>query len=227
MRPRARFAVGLSVCAGLLAFVPSAFANEAIVSIDQTSSEHGLKGCPHAGFPIQICSSGSYELDSDLVVSAHNTDALQIFADNVTLNLNGFTISGPWVAGDGFPFGTGVYSPNSNITIRNGKVTGFPQGIFLKGSAEFVEVVTVTGNNYGIDSWGDSTFIDRATATKNGLGIVLYGSGMITNSLVTANGVGIYFGVAGGYGGDTIITNSTDVTGGTSMGTNVCTAGKC
>ena len=86
---------------------------------------------------------------------------------------------------------------------------------------------SVTGNNYGIDSWGDSTFIDRATATKNGLGIVLYGSGMITNSLVTANGVGIYFGVAGGYGGNTIITNSSDVTGGTSMGTNVCTAGKC
>jgi hypothetical protein len=225
---RTTFAVALLLCPAVLAVVPSAFAATDIVSIDQKSSENGLKGCHHSGFPIQICDSGSYRLDSNLIVSAYDTDAVQISADNVTLDLNGFTVSGPWVQGSTHFFGTGVYSPNSNITIRNGKLTGFPQGIFVKGSNEFLELVTVTGNNYGIDSWGDSTFVDRATATHNPFGgIVLYGSGMVTNSLVSSNGSGVYIGGAGGYGANTLISNSTDVAGGTSMGTNACTSGKC
>src|SRR6266542_5221831 len=229
MRHRANFAVGLLLCTAPLVVVPSAFAATDIVAIDQKLSENGLKGCHHSGFPIQICDSGSYRLDSNLILSAYDTDAIQISADNVTLDLNGFTISGPWVPGGTHFFGTGVYSPNSNITIRNGKLTGFPQGIFVKGANEFVELVTVTGNYYGIDSWGDSTFVDRATATHNTFaGVVLYGGGMVTNSLVSSNGQGIYIGGAGGYGANTIINNSSaDAVGGTSMGTNVCSSGKC
>lgn len=234
MRRRHLLAVGSLFCAVLFAHVPSARAGDdgdersEVVSINQESSEHGLKGCQHSGFPIQICRSGRYRLTSNLTVAAFDTDAIQIFANQVTLDLNGFSISGPWTATSSHFFGTGVYSPNSNLSIYNGTVTGFPQGIFVKGSAEFVERVTVTGNNYGIDSWGDSTFVDHATATKNTYGgIVLYGSGMIIDSMTMSNGFGILIGDSGGYGGNTIIANSTDVIGGRSMGTNACSSGKC
>src|SRR5438270_11113848 len=110
MRHGARFLPSLFVCVAMLVFARSAFAATDIVSIDQKSSENGLKGCHHPGFPIQICDSGSYRLDSNLTVSAFDTDAIQIFADNVTLDLNGFAISGPWVQGGTHGFGTGVYS---------------------------------------------------------------------------------------------------------------------
>jgi hypothetical protein len=180
------------------------------------------------GFPYRITQSGSYKLSSNIIVSGFDTDAIQIFADNVTLDLNGFSITGPWFAASGHVNGTGIYSPNSNITISNGKTTGFPQGIFLKGSSAVVERVTVTGNDFGIDSWGDSTFVDRITARNNRLGIYFQGSGMITNSMLSQNtSFGIYVGVAGGYGANTILSNGVDVVGGTSMGNNVCTVGKC
>ena len=228
---RATVAFAPLLCAALLTSASSVFAEDEtdkIVSINQESSEHGLRGCRHSGFPIQICESGTYRLTSNLIVSAPDVDAIQISADDVALDLNGFTISGPWSSTSSHFFGTGVYSPNSSITVRNGKVTGFPQGIFLKGSTESVERVTITGNNYGIDSWGDSTVVDRVTATKNAYGgVVLYGSGMVTNSLAISNGLGILIGGRGGYGGNTIVGNATDVVGGTSMGTNACTHGKC
>src|ERR1700736_4647436 len=46
------------------------------------------------GFPFKIAKPGSYRLASNLAVPA-NVDAIDISADNVNLDLNGFTIAGP------------------------------------------------------------------------------------------------------------------------------------
>jgi len=80
----------------LLAFEPRA-AVDGVVLIHQGTSVNGLPGCPHAGFPIIICHAGSYRLAGNLTVSAVNTDAIDITTNDVTLDLNGFTISGPSV----------------------------------------------------------------------------------------------------------------------------------
>jgi len=45
--------------------------------------------------PIVISKSGSYKLRSNIVVPDANTTAIEIRADNVTLDLGGFSILGP------------------------------------------------------------------------------------------------------------------------------------
>jgi len=46
-----------------------------------------------AGFPVTISEVGSYRLTGNLSIGS--TDAIEITADNVTLDLNGFLIIGP------------------------------------------------------------------------------------------------------------------------------------
>src|ERR1022692_224651 len=49
------------------------------------------------GFPVTISVPGSYRLSGNLTVPDQNTTAIQIAADNVTIDLNGFSILGPTV----------------------------------------------------------------------------------------------------------------------------------
>src|SRR6266571_8801026 len=49
------------------------------------------------GFPVIISVAGSYKLSGNLTVPDANTTAILITADNVTIDLNGFSIVGPSV----------------------------------------------------------------------------------------------------------------------------------
>ncbi len=79
------------------------------------------------GFPYTISQSGSYKLSGNLVNPVF-TNGIVIAASNVTLDLNGFTIS---CTGAPANFETIVYgitaqsSGLSGITIRNGSIRGF------------------------------------------------------------------------------------------------------
>jgi hypothetical protein len=97
------------------------------------------------GFPFVISASGSYVLTSDLTVSDPDTDAIQIGVDDVSLDLNGFTIQGPVSCTGGTggvtisctPSGQGsaivsddIFNNNakrSNLIVRNGTIRGFAQ----------------------------------------------------------------------------------------------------
>lgn len=65
-----------------------------------------------------ISTPGTYTLTGDL------RESITITANNVTLDLNGHTLRGSG-------FGTGISSTHSNVTVRNGEVTGFEKGISL------------------------------------------------------------------------------------------------
>ena len=67
----------------------AARAVDGVVEISQASVAAG------GGFPLLISAEGSYVLTSNLVVTDPNLDAIQISSDYVTLDLNGFHISGP------------------------------------------------------------------------------------------------------------------------------------
>src|SRR6476646_11727515 len=82
---------------------------------------------------LSLRKSGRVEgLAGNLTLVSVNNDAIQITANNVTLDLNGFTISGPITCTTGLPFkcsttgtGIGIQDPTrsrSNITMRNGTV---------------------------------------------------------------------------------------------------------
>src|SRR5882724_7856320 len=90
-RPLARVCV-------LAAISSSLYAADGIVLIDQ---KHALVGDitpgDAPGFPVTISQPGSFRLSGNLIVPDLNTTAIHITADRVTLDLNGFSITGPAV----------------------------------------------------------------------------------------------------------------------------------
>ncbi len=114
------------------------------------------------GFPVTISLPGSYRLSGNLTVPDANTIAIQIAADNVTIDLNGFSIIGPVVCtfgpvpscgGDGVGSGSGVVASVGdlyhNIKVANGTVRGMGYyGIFL-GNGGHVENIHAESNGYG------------------------------------------------------------------------------
>ena len=76
------------------------------------------------GFPYNITQPGSYKLSGNLAVPV-GSDAIHVAASNVTLDLNGFSITSTNVTLSPFIYGVTSVGGPSGITIRNGKIRGF------------------------------------------------------------------------------------------------------
>ncbi len=157
------------------------------------------------GFPVTLSQRGSYRLSSDLVVPDQNTTALQPTADNITIDLNGFSIAGPNLVGSGDGISAGS---RTNVTVLNGTVTGMgARGVHLgnKARAESLRVISNTdGLQVGIDS-----LIREVTALNNRVaGIIVFGQSSITLSVASQNGEdGIQTGDSCLLSGNTTINN--------------------
>ena len=174
LKLRRRVLAPLGVAAALLTALP-AFAIDGVTLIDQNKALAGNVTPGDApGFPITISQPGSYRLSSNLTVADGNTSAIQIAADHVTLDLNGFAILGPVDCTRGCSssgIGVGVQTfpqpgqnPRFDITVRNGTVQGMgSHGIELTGDSNLVEHVAVRSNGgNGI------SLIDSGDATRGG-----------------------------------------------------------
>lgn len=144
-----------------VAFPASIYAVDGVVLIDQSHALAGnLTPGDLPGFPVTISQPGSYKLSGNLTVPDANTTAIQITADHVTLDLNGFAIIGPVVctsspaicplAGSGIGVnadnGPGKPGPRG-IKVLNGTIQGIGQtGIVITGTGAYVEKVTVTSS---------------------------------------------------------------------------------
>jgi parallel beta-helix repeat protein len=121
--------------------------------------------------------------------------ALVVTADNVVIDLNGFTVSGNGT-------GDGILVLRSRVTIRNGTVQRFETGILLQGVGEgdseddLVSRVTARGNYSGIKLVNS----DRSTITDSVLTANVYvgaelrvqsDRNRIVRTQVTANDVGV------------------------------------
>jgi hypothetical protein len=111
------------------------------------------------GYPVTISQPGSYRLSSDLVVPAH-ADGIVITAPNVTLDLNGHSVSGPvrcvhsearravecdWLVEASPRAGINtVAAPNS--VVRDGTVKGFAGAGIRHGDAAVIENLEVHSN---------------------------------------------------------------------------------
>ena len=136
---------------------------------------------PISGAPISILTSGSYYLTTNLTVSS--ASAIVIDANNVTLDLNGFTISSP----QNPPLGVAILlSPVTNITIVNG---------FISGS------VTNNGSTYGGSGFGYGIYGSQSPANVRVSGVSVSGCEYygiylgVNNTMVescTINTVGSY-----------------------------------
>ncbi len=142
-------------------------------------------------FPIVISKSGSYKLRSNITVPDANTTAISVQADNVTIDLNGFSILGPTVCtvgsngyvtsctptatGSG---GYGISSWNGSTwsaatTVLNGTVQGMGRsGVVLYGQWARVERVRAVRNgSCGIEAGNGSTILSNVTSENGDTGI--------------------------------------------------------
>jgi hypothetical protein len=153
---------GVMIALALAACVP-AFAVDGVVEINQA------KVTANGGFPYMITASGSYRLTSNLVSGA-TPGAISIATTVtccVTIDLNGFTISG---TGGNAGIGAGLAFVGSNptlqLTVRNGTVTGFGAGIVAGNFARIENVHADSNVLFGI-AVGDSSVILDSTANSN------------------------------------------------------------
>jgi len=141
-------------------------------------------------FPITINEPGSYVLTSNLIVTTGN--AININADNVTLDLNGHGIYGPGT-------GNGINARNQfNITIKNGIVRGFYYGIALfndadnKGAGHRIEGIQAS-NNGGNGIYAYYSTVTNCTANNNGSHGISAPYSTVTNCTASNNtSCGIY-----------------------------------
>jgi len=206
-----------------------ALAVDGVIEINQSRAlAGGVTAGDFAGFPVNLNVSGSYRLTSDLTASANN-GGISIDADNVTLDLNGFTIYG----GGGL-IADGISMANRrNVEIKNGTVRDFTRnGIFTNINTQFLRVIALRaiGNAIdGIDLQGQGNTIDGCTSLNNGAsGMRAFEGSLVINSVARGNGG---FGLAligpGGYRSNVFTGNNggdanVQVSGGLQLGSNVC-----
>jgi hypothetical protein len=205
---------------------------------------------PIAAAPFTIAVSGSYYLTTNLTVSS--SDAITIAANNVTLDLNGFTISStrPIVANDSAILMSGG---RTNISIYNGHISsgvtnaaggafsgsGFASGIYATPPLFNVRVknVSVAGVlYYGIAlTAGDSTVVEACTVTGAGFDGIAANS-VSDSTAMNCGSVGINAGTANnckgsgvgnGFGVNAITANNCYGTSSANTGLNADTANNC
>lgn len=84
---------------------------------------------PIEKIPLRIANSGTFCLVRDLVTDISDGNAIRIEADNVTIDLQGFTLAGS----EGLSTKViGIFAESrKNIIVRNGSISGFLHGVFL------------------------------------------------------------------------------------------------
>lgn len=138
MQARAVSATRLAAILALACAAWPAAAVDGVVLIDQNRALAGaVTPGDTAGYPIGINLPGSYRLSGNLTVPL-GVNAIEINADGVTLDLNGFAITGPGL----FPNGgfAAVASTRQRIAVQNGSVSGFVQGMVFNGDARFIRL---------------------------------------------------------------------------------------
>jgi len=192
MKGKSKIQLALWALLFMVAIPISAYGVDGQIKIAQTAG---------TTFPITINEPGSYVLTSNLMVTTGN--AINIDADNVTLDLNGHGIYGP---GTGY----GIYARNQfNITIKNGIVRGFRyNGIYLNNDADHqgaghrIEGIQAS-NNSGYGIFARYSTVTNCTANNNGdYGIYAYDS-TVTNCTANNNGA------SGICASDSTVTNCT------------------
>jgi hypothetical protein len=162
-------------------------ADDGVVLIDQATV------MTSGGFPYKITESGSYRLKGNLVVTAADTTAINIGASNVTIDLNGFSITGPG-SSIGL-YGIADLNAGTAVAVRNGTISGFSYGIQLTGSGGLKDAVT-------------AAIIENMTVYNNGVGISSGLSSVLRDNVVTGNTLdGIRTGFYSTIAGNTVTKN--------------------
>jgi len=233
--------LALATCA-MFAAVSPARATDGEILINQGKvNAGGITAGDAAGFPATLSKPGRYKLSGNLSVPA-NMNGIEVTADDVTINLNGFTITGEPTSG----YGIVSMGGSSRLRIANGTVTGFNVAGLNPGPFSAVENMRLVSNNYGFSGVGPAR-ITSSTIVNNNLrgiecnsgcsiegnivagtantGIYLPGgAGMVVGNVIAGNGgYGLSSAIAAtGYGQNILVNNGAQVFGSSQLHPNVC-----
>ena len=175
------------------------------------ASEAAAQDCKKiSALPVTITVEGNYCVTKDLstsISSATEVAAIEIRADNVVLDLGGFTVSYNPPDNTSVVRAIRTFGVRRAVTVRNGTIKGF-------------RAVYLIGDNVGLDNAGNVVENLRVLDCVN-LGIAVYGNGNIVRDNHIVNTVG-RLNVAGGistaigaFGSGNMVLNN-DVIGTTS-----------
>jgi len=154
-------------------------------------------GTPISSVPYTIAESGSYYLAANAQTTSNMFSGITIWADNVTLDLKGFSLTGDGTDGLHGVFIEGDYK---NITIRNGTIRNWGgsgvDGISAtKCRAEDLQVIDNAGS--GIRLLGSEQAVRNCVASDNGgsalmtiSGIAVGNGSVVTGNTAHGNGTG-------------------------------------
>ena len=168
-----------------------------------------ITSLPAAG--LTISTPGFYFLGCNLTFSGPGSHAINITADDVTLDLMGFSLIGP---GGGVGYNGINFTGRTNVEIRNGTVRGFAGAAvqdadpFKNGNKHRISNVRVTNNFNGVLLYGNNHLIKNCSASNNTAYGLYMDSGLICDSVANNNNNGVYLGGPGSVLGNTACNNS-------------------
>lgn len=148
-------------------------------------------------------------LDSDLTCAG---EGIIIGASNITLDLNGHTLTGPGLTcnpcvfppGQSIPSGVRVEG-RGGVTIKNGYITGFVYGIRLVNASDniidHVVATSSTFNGISLFSDSDNNRVTHCTSSNNtSFGVIINGGSdgnVVGHCTLSENGTGLFIGGGG------------------------------
>jgi parallel beta-helix repeat protein len=139
----------------------------------------------------QITASGSYYLTGN-ITGVSGKSGITITANNVTLDLNGFAVTGVSGASHGIDLNAAKY-----VCIGNGSVRNWP-GVGIWGSKDIInqnsqfEHLRVSQNHTGIQVSLGNTLTDVIVEGNSGTGIEVGTASIVTKCSIRNNGTGIF-----------------------------------
>ena len=218
-------------------FAGSSHAVDGVFEISQACVSFGCVPGDSGGFPVTITESGSYRLTSNLSTTSANTTLIQVNADNVSIDLNGFSLTGPAVCSGSTVSctntgsGDGINADNDdNIIIRNGTIRGMGDAGIRVGNNALLESLVISSNGsdgLAFVGFGGSGGVARhLSSTLNGNnGITGLGSHYVMDSTIFNNGG---FGIIGVFCGNSLMSGNDDGDACDAIAPNQCsTAADC
>ncbi|MBY0400485.1 right-handed parallel beta-helix repeat-containing protein [Myxococcota bacterium] len=196
-----------------LGVAEAVFASDGVLEINQTCAvQTGCFPGDPAGMPVQITSTGSYRLTSNLTPPNQDTNVISISAAGVSVDLNGFAIQG---GNTTFPCsspgsGVGVTSSASATSVSNGSIQGMGTvGVQLVAStvARVERVIAELNCGTGIVVGNGSLVTNSVARNNSGQGISVLPTSRVSDSVANSNSGNGIFGPTGYVSVDGCVTN--------------------
>ena len=173
----------LSICFAQGSLTPPGAPAPAMKSLDQIEPR-----TPIPFLPYYIFTAGSYYVVSNLTGIGAGNDGIVVAADDVTVDLNGFTLFSGGSGGSGVHVGFGTHT---NLWVRNGTLKGWgTAGVdALNATGSQFDHIQVYGNGGNGMTVGSGSTIKDSTAQANGLIGISAGNGAaISHCFALTNG---------------------------------------